>query len=105
MARRWGRSESDAAGDPQCKNQNYYRATEGMCFLWFHESKSIVTVQRRFRFGYSNCQSPLSLDISNKGAFSLPHSFNNFVRDRWSSSTIPILRISYFHKYFIPTLN
>ncbi|GBL78088.1 hypothetical protein AVEN_143384-1 [Araneus ventricosus] len=26
--------------------------------LWFHESKSIVTVQRRFRLQYRNCQSP-----------------------------------------------
>ncbi|GBM20109.1 hypothetical protein AVEN_268425-1 [Araneus ventricosus] len=26
--------------------------------LWFHESKSIVTVQRCFRLEYRNCQSP-----------------------------------------------
>ncbi|GBM78345.1 hypothetical protein AVEN_27940-1 [Araneus ventricosus] len=26
--------------------------------LWFHESKSIVTVQRRFRLEYQNFQSP-----------------------------------------------
>ncbi|GBO16143.1 hypothetical protein AVEN_33535-1, partial [Araneus ventricosus] len=26
--------------------------------LWFYESKSIVTVQRRFRLEYRNCQSP-----------------------------------------------
>ncbi|GBO25731.1 hypothetical protein AVEN_188406-1 [Araneus ventricosus] len=26
--------------------------------LWFHESKSIVLVQRRFRLEYRNCRSP-----------------------------------------------
>ncbi|GBL91566.1 hypothetical protein AVEN_23628-1 [Araneus ventricosus] len=34
--------------------------------LWFHESKSIVTVQRHFRLEYRNCQSPSSFDTESE---------------------------------------
>ncbi|GBM95324.1 hypothetical protein AVEN_11986-1 [Araneus ventricosus] len=35
----------------------------------------------------------------------LPHSFNNFVRDRWASSTFPMMHISRFLKLIVPTLD
>ncbi|GBM62574.1 hypothetical protein AVEN_95552-1 [Araneus ventricosus] len=54
--------------------------------LWFHKSKSIVTVQRRFRLEYRNCQSPSKNSIKRwyeqLRSESLPHSFKNPIK-RW----------------------
>ncbi|GBM92502.1 hypothetical protein AVEN_7875-1 [Araneus ventricosus] len=51
--------------------------------LWFHESKSILTVQRRFRLECRNCLSPSKNSIrrwtEHLKSESLHHSFNNFV--------------------------
>ncbi|GBN57479.1 hypothetical protein AVEN_146861-1 [Araneus ventricosus] len=49
-------SKSAAARDSRRKSQKGYCAAEGT--LWLHESKSIVTVRRRFRLEYRNGRSP-----------------------------------------------
>ncbi|GBM74497.1 hypothetical protein AVEN_25414-1 [Araneus ventricosus] len=42
--------------------------------LWFHRSKSIVTIQRRFRLEYRNCRSPSKSSIKRfKGAGNVHH--------------------------------
>ncbi|GBL98941.1 hypothetical protein AVEN_227465-1 [Araneus ventricosus] len=48
-----GRTKSAAAGDPQSKYQNGYHAVEGTSLI----PRSIITVRRRFRIEYRNCQS------------------------------------------------